>query len=103
MKQKPDAKLDPAIHDQDVLITALRGVVIQQCHGQLVIVPPGWAHSVLNRAPNFKVAWETTHLEHAASYPRTAVLTAKFIGDRAAADYMPYQAMAFSIVRQHQH
>ena len=37
MKQKPDAKLDPAIHDQDVLITALRGVVVQQCHGLLSV------------------------------------------------------------------
>ena len=65
----------------------------------MVHVPPGWAHSVLNRAPNFKIAWETTYLQDAAAYPRIAALTSKYIGTRAADDYMPFQAMAFNIMR----
>ncbi|KAK9822439.1 hypothetical protein WJX74_008985 [Apatococcus lobatus] len=95
----PDGKLDPLLPKHLLVITALGATVVQQCHGQSVHVPPGWAHCVLNRRACFKIAWETTFLEHAASYPRIAQLISMYVKDRAAPDYMPFQTMAINIIR----
>lgn len=33
-------------------------VIIDQRHGDRVIVPPGWIHQVENLRPNFKISWD---------------------------------------------
>ena len=99
-KKLPGGKFDTTVSEQRVAITAPGGVVIEQRHdGYMVQVPPGWAHAVLNRAPSFRIAWETTDLQRAAASPRVPALKSKFMGTRAAEEYKPFQAVAFDIMR----
>ncbi|KAK9833940.1 hypothetical protein WJX74_010309 [Apatococcus lobatus] len=97
----PNGKLDPLLPKHSLVITALGAMVVQQCRTQTVHVTPGWAHCVLNRRALFKIAWETTFLEHASCYPRIAQLISMCIKNRAAPDYMPFQTMAINIMRTH--
>ncbi|KAK9838964.1 hypothetical protein WJX74_006849 [Apatococcus lobatus] len=97
----PNGKLDPLVPKHSLVITALGAMIVEQCHGQTVHVPPGWAHCVLNRRACFRIAWDTTFLEHATYYPRIAQLISMYIKDRAATDCMPFQTMAINIMCTH--
>ena len=96
-------QFDPTKNMQMVIIEALGGVVLKQCHGDVVQVPPGWAHSVLNRSPAFKIAWETTQQDSVRCYPRIAQLIAQYFPQEEgkpekANDYMPFHAMALNLM-----
>ena len=63
-------------------------IKIQQRHGQLVYVPPGWLHQVTNVAQCMKMAWELYDLEHTAHYVASWHYTASKITRNNAEDYM---------------
>ena len=97
-----------SLRDEEVTLTlqevdanpGLGAIVVMQRHGELVKVPAGWLHSVQNLAPCVKFAWECAVLEHAAHYPTVHRLIAQYIGERAAKDYFPTQAIACNTVIQ---
>ncbi len=42
--------------------------IIEQRHGDLVIVAPGWAHAVQNLRPNVKIAWDRCRASNLRKY-----------------------------------
>ncbi|KAK9812259.1 hypothetical protein WJX73_008387 [Symbiochloris irregularis] len=65
-------------------------VELEQGHGELIFVPPGWLHQVRNLSPNLKVAWERLVHDRLRSYPTVSKLISRFIGGRSARDYVGF-------------
>uniref|UniRef100_A0A7S0WTP6 JmjC domain-containing protein n=1 Tax=Chlamydomonas leiostraca TaxID=1034604 RepID=A0A7S0WTP6_9CHLO len=63
--------------------------VVEQHHGRLMRVPPGFMHMVINVQPCIKVAWDWQQPRNMARYLHVAKLQARvFAGQGAAADFM---------------
>ena len=92
--------LDLATADMRGLRDKLGAVVIHQHHGEVVRVPAGWLHEVINRQACVKVAWEFMEDGRAQLYPTVSKLIAEHIGERAAKDYMPIYTCAFNCAMQ---
>ncbi|KAK9809774.1 hypothetical protein WJX73_004996 [Symbiochloris irregularis] len=71
-------------------------VVLSQRHGQVVQVPAGWMHTVFNRRACVKLSVEFMDQHNAAQYPVVHGLISKYIGERAAPDYLPVYTFALN-------
>ncbi len=69
-------------------------VEVQQRAGDMVHVPPGWIHQVVNMRPCLKLAWDFADLTRMHLYIRAAnEIGAPLFGDALAADYMGVRPM----------
>jgi len=73
-----------AIDGRDVV------VVLNQGPGDIVLVPPGWPHAVINVMPCGKLAWDHYDPRHLATYAAVHrdVASPLFRGDTVGDDYM---------------
>jgi hypothetical protein len=66
-------------------------VQLQQKAGQLVYVPPGWVHQVVNLSPNVKVAWDYYIADNFHKYAQLQHrIACKFFRGGMAQDYMSF-------------
>lgn len=66
-------------------------VQLEQKVGQLVYVPAGWAHQVVNFSPNVKVAWDYYAAENFHKYAQLQHrIASKFFKQGMAKDYMSF-------------
>ena len=93
---KDEVDLDLALPEYRLLRSEWGAQIVQQYHGHIVQVPAGWMHAVFNRRPCLKIAYEFCETGKAWLYPLVSKLIAKFIGQRAAVDYMPIFTCAFN-------
>lgn len=66
-------------------------VQVEQKVGQLVYVPAGWAHQVVNVSPNVKVAWDYYAADNFHKYAQLQHrIASKFFKEGMAKDYMSF-------------
>jgi hypothetical protein len=66
-------------------------VVLNQCAGDMVYVPPGWVHQVTNALPCLKVAWDFYEDAHWALYAQMHhKIIVPLFGSQMAEDYMGF-------------
>ena len=62
--------------------------IIPQCHGDLVVMPPGHLHQVVNQQPCVKMAWDYYKLEQFPYYVASWQYVASKVTCHNAADYL---------------
>ena len=75
--------------------------IISQCHGDMIMIPPGWLHQVVNKLPCIKLAWDFYTLEGLVKY----VSSWQHIGqplmrDKASADYTNFMGVALKVLEK---
>lgn len=73
-------------------------VEVMQCPGQLVHVPAGWPHQVINVSPNVKVAWDYYDADNMHKYVQLQSIAAKCFKDSMMKDYMSFNMVLSSLV-----
>ena len=70
-------------------------MVVEQRHGDVVELHPGWVHCVYNERPSIKVAFNQVRLDQLALVALMQVeVGCKLIGQRASEDYINVTDMA---------
>lgn len=62
--------------------------VVQQRAGDMVHVPPGWVHQVVNVRACLKLAWDFYDYQHFPLYAKLQSMIVPLFGGHMAADYM---------------
>lgn len=69
-------------------------VQLQQKAGEMVFVPPGWVHQVVNLSPNVKVAWDCYTADNFHKYAQLQYrIASKFFKRGMAQDYMSFNML----------
>jgi hypothetical protein len=83
---------DNMVHQLQLHLSNLHGsnsvVVLEQRHGQVVYMPPGWVHQVTNKEPCVKLAWDYYEPSNFGKYALVHDMAAKLFGDAMADDYV---------------
>jgi oxalate decarboxylase/phosphoglucose isomerase-like protein (cupin superfamily) len=69
-------------------------VIVKQRHGQVVYVPPGWAHQVTNEQPCLKVAWDYYDPNNFGKYALVHKMASRFFGVAMSPDYVSINLVA---------
>lgn len=75
--------------EMDVIAAALPDdvLIVDQHHGEVVLVPPGWVHAVVNVEENWKLARDYAHRSEIPIYAFYHALIGVRMGQRMASDY----------------
>ena len=74
-------------------------VVLEQKPGQLVHVPSGWVHQVINMSPNVKVAWDYYDASNMHKYVELQhKLASRYFKGSMAGDYMSFNMIMSVLV-----
>ena len=71
--------------------------VVEQYHGDMIYIPPGWAHQVYNHRPCTKLAWDYIVLDNMQKYALSARHVACHLPQSA--DYMNMSRVLKNFIR----
>lgn len=75
-------------------------VVLQQRHGHVVFIPPGWVHQVVNQQRCIKLAWDFYEPLNFGGYAMVHDMAAQHFGNAMADDYVSINLIVEKILEK---
>lgn len=97
----PKALMEEFLHDAEANGFHNKVWVIDQKHGDVIYIPPGYAHAVVNMTPSFKVAMDFIPEGTLFQCMISQVLVHTVIGRKLTIDYMEINKNCFDQVTKH--
>ena len=74
--------------------------ILAQQHGEVMYVPPGYVHQVINRQMALKVAWDYYDVSHMGVYPFIHNMASKYFKQNMTTDYAYVNAIVEAMLEK---